>query len=803
LAKKKILLVDSDPRSLRVLEVSLRKAGYNVTCAHDGAEALEIAPDQAPDLVISETKLPKVDGYTLVRKLKERAESATVPIIFLANQRSVEDKIRGLELGVEDYLTKPIFVRELLARVNVVLARRTHEALAQQRASATIKTRFAGSIADMTVVDLVQTFEISKKSGTITLKTGSLLGYVWFKDGKVIDSEVATLRGEEAFYRMLIWSEADFEVDFGAIDREEVIDSSTAALVMEGMRRADEWGRLVEQLPPLDGRFEVDHTRLVDRLSEIPDELNGILRLLDGERSLQEIVDESPFEDLSTLTTLSKLWFEGLLVPAKTEKSEPVVPTTKKYDRPRSVVVEPTATPPIAMLDDMPVRNAATRPLPMPAATRQSASPSSAPPPARFAGARTLRTRTYTPVTIRGAGGEARTVRLPAIAPVAQVQPSTSPLVPEAAPEPHEDVVASPAADSVKPEPVKAEPIVVLGEHESPDNPPGGHDPTVEAAARPDLVKALDVPTAAPSAPEPPRDTIVDVPPPAETGPAPGHTESRAISSTNMMTVRDEELENDEDAARHGPDPAPPDAEIEDESERRSWGRPANEAAWVDGAKEPAPKRRSGRPIAALLVAAIVLVGMATLAARKAYRGDHDTAEGLGVLTNPSAAMPSVTPTSVATTTATATIATATTTTATAPTATVATTATTGEPLPTISPPVTTIASHPTHEPASVVTHEPAPTPTAAPTSSDSATQADTLTQNAQAALEKNAGGNAVRLASQATQRDPSNPNAWLTLGAAYAATGQNGAAMNAYRQCAKRAQGPGVAECKALAGIE
>jgi CheY-like chemotaxis protein len=69
LAKKKILLVDSDPRSSRVLEVSLRKAGYNVTCAQDGAAALELTAHQAPDLVISETKLPKVDGYTLVRKL--------------------------------------------------------------------------------------------------------------------------------------------------------------------------------------------------------------------------------------------------------------------------------------------------------------------------------------------------------------------------------------------------------------------------------------------------------------------------------------------------------------------------------------------------------------------------------------------------------------------------------------------------------------------------------------------------------------------------------------------------------------
>ncbi|HVJ89339.1 MAG TPA: response regulator, partial [Labilithrix sp.] len=277
MAKKKILLVDADPRSMRVVEVSLRKAGYNVACAENGEDALEIVSAQSPDLIVCDTTLPKLDGYALVRRLKDRSEFAALPVIFLASQRSVEDKIRALELGVEDFLTKPIFVRELLARVNVVLARRAQDVIASQKPS-TLQARFAGSIQDMTVVDLLQTFELSRKSGTITFKSGARLGYVWFHEGKVIDAEVGALRGEEAVYRILVWSEADFEVDFGPVDREDVVEVTTSALLMEGMRRADEWGNLVEQLPSLDSVFEVNHERLLDRLSEIPDELNGILR---------------------------------------------------------------------------------------------------------------------------------------------------------------------------------------------------------------------------------------------------------------------------------------------------------------------------------------------------------------------------------------------------------------------------------------------------------------------------------------------------------------------------------------------
>ena len=130
MAKEQLLLVDADARSLRVLEVSLRKAGYNVTVANDGEEALRHVESSPPDLVLSDTKLPKLDGYAFVRRLKERPEWARIPVVFLTSQRSVEDKIRGLELGVEDYLTKPIFVRELLARVALVFARRAHERIA-------------------------------------------------------------------------------------------------------------------------------------------------------------------------------------------------------------------------------------------------------------------------------------------------------------------------------------------------------------------------------------------------------------------------------------------------------------------------------------------------------------------------------------------------------------------------------------------------------------------------------------------------------------------------------------------------
>jgi CheY-like chemotaxis protein len=327
-AKRQLLLVDPDPQSLRVLEVSLKKAGFSVTTASDGADALAKLELSAPDLILSDTRLPRLDGYELVRRLKDKPEYAVIPIVFLTGQKSIEDKIRGLELGVEDYLTKPILVRELIARVNLLLARRTHDSMATS-IPISRRTRFSGSLEDMGVVDLLQTFEVSRKSGIARIWDGRREALIYFRDGKVVDAELGKLRGEEAVYRSLITSSGEFEVELSSIPNEDIIPTSTQGLLMEGMRRVDEWGRVLEQLPPLETVFDVDHEQLVERLNEVPDELNAILRLFDGRRSLLDVVDESPFEDLSTLSTISKLFFEGLLVVTKRRADEEVVPVSE------------------------------------------------------------------------------------------------------------------------------------------------------------------------------------------------------------------------------------------------------------------------------------------------------------------------------------------------------------------------------------------------------------------------------------------------------------------------------------------
>ena len=296
MAKLKLLLVDQDPNSRTVLEVSLKKAGYLVTTAEDGLEALSTLAAFAPDLVLADTQLSGIDGFELVKRMKERPETASIPVVFLSSRKSVEDKVRGFELGVEDYLTKPIFVRELIARINMLLNRRAQERIAE-RQPASGRTRFAGSILDMAVVDLLQTFDVSRKSGVLRISNAGQEAIIAFRDGAVVDAVLGNLRGAEAVYRTLVWNEGDFDIEFRAVEEYEGEGFPTQALLMEGMRRLDEWTLLLEQLPSLTTRLSVDAAQIRDRLHEIPDEVNKILRLFDGGRPIAEVIDESPFEE--------------------------------------------------------------------------------------------------------------------------------------------------------------------------------------------------------------------------------------------------------------------------------------------------------------------------------------------------------------------------------------------------------------------------------------------------------------------------------------------------------------------------
>ncbi|RJP55559.1 MAG: DNA-binding response regulator [Anaerolineaceae bacterium] len=117
---KRVLIVDDEPRYLRLLEANLRTEGYEVVTAQDGQQAVDVFSSQPIDLILLDIMMPRLDGFGATQRIRE---FSSVPIIILTAKGEEQDRVRGLDLGADDYLVKPFSATELLARVRAVLRR--------------------------------------------------------------------------------------------------------------------------------------------------------------------------------------------------------------------------------------------------------------------------------------------------------------------------------------------------------------------------------------------------------------------------------------------------------------------------------------------------------------------------------------------------------------------------------------------------------------------------------------------------------------------------------------------------------
>ncbi|MDP3142991.1 MAG: response regulator transcription factor [Candidatus Omnitrophota bacterium] len=121
--KEKILIVDDEKDIVKMLDYNLKKEGFRAVSAYDGEDALDCALREHPDLIILDLMLPGIDGLEVCKALKKESKTAAIPIIMLTAKTQEADKVVGLELGADDYVTKPFSPRELMARIKAVLRR--------------------------------------------------------------------------------------------------------------------------------------------------------------------------------------------------------------------------------------------------------------------------------------------------------------------------------------------------------------------------------------------------------------------------------------------------------------------------------------------------------------------------------------------------------------------------------------------------------------------------------------------------------------------------------------------------------
>ncbi len=204
---KKILIVDDEKPIVEILKINLMKDGYTVFEAYDGEEAVNKAMATEPDLILLDVMLPKLDGFSVLKKIREKS---SVPILMLTAREEEFDKVLGLELGADDYITKPFSIRELMARVKANM-RRTETDFADRQEKTVDKLEIgcfvldynryelykSGKLIEITIreFDLIK-FLASQPNKVFSRQSllESVWGYEYYGDDRTVDVTVRRLR---------------------------------------------------------------------------------------------------------------------------------------------------------------------------------------------------------------------------------------------------------------------------------------------------------------------------------------------------------------------------------------------------------------------------------------------------------------------------------------------------------------------------------------------------------------------------------------------------------------------------------
>ncbi|MBI3406374.1 MAG: DUF4388 domain-containing protein [Acidobacteria bacterium] len=231
-----VLVVEDNPLVMELI-VKGMDPHCEVLTATDGADALLKVIDAPPDLIISDFKMPGMDGRQLYEKLRGREATRSIPFIFVANRNDIEEKLRPLGAGVEELITKPFFLTEFVQRTKKVVDRINLEKMSKK---ATRPGVIQGRLEEMGMLDLMQSLEMGQKNCRLTIQHEKEKGEMFFAGGKVVHAVLGALQGNDAAFKLILWSAGEFEIDFNASADKTTTTMSTQGLMMEAMRLLDE-----------------------------------------------------------------------------------------------------------------------------------------------------------------------------------------------------------------------------------------------------------------------------------------------------------------------------------------------------------------------------------------------------------------------------------------------------------------------------------------------------------------------------------------------------------------------------------
>jgi len=324
--RRRLMAVDDNRLILRVIEDFFVPKGWEVTTAENVAAARPALAVASPDVIVSDILMPEIDGWTFFEDVRKRKETAWVPFVFLTVERELPQRLRGLHLGADDYMTKPFAVEELEARIERLLDRSA--ALKRARAEG-VGALLAGSVEHLAISDLLQILALNGKEGTVELHRKDDHGRIEFVGGRIVDAAAGAARGTKALFRMLGWADATFRV----MPREgEVFEATiavaTSTVLMDGLVSLDEWTRWEGLLPGAKTRIELadDARSRLHGQTLRPVEFDLLARSKAG-ITVANALEDSPHPDAAVAEAICTLLARGIVrsVPERGESQTAVV----------------------------------------------------------------------------------------------------------------------------------------------------------------------------------------------------------------------------------------------------------------------------------------------------------------------------------------------------------------------------------------------------------------------------------------------------------------------------------------------
>ncbi|RME02897.1 MAG: response regulator [Planctomycetota bacterium] len=307
---QKILIVDDSSVMRKMLRSELQKHQYEVIEADNGSSALKKVKEEKPNLIISDINMPIMDGWDFCWSLRKDPQLNEIPFIFLSANNEVSDRVKGIQLGADDYVIKPFSPQELVARVQGLLSRYQKESSSPKEDKS-----LTGKLTKMDLSNLLQFLNMNGMTGILKIEYRGQEGEIFIRTGDIINARVNTIVASpaphKALYRILSWKEDGCFVfqEEENLEVEEAFQENSLKLMMDGLKQLDELDKIKDQLPPEDAELELVQKGLMDD----PDfrKLRPFLEVVERERVLKKILNASPLTDFQIYQIVLLMIAEG------------------------------------------------------------------------------------------------------------------------------------------------------------------------------------------------------------------------------------------------------------------------------------------------------------------------------------------------------------------------------------------------------------------------------------------------------------------------------------------------------------